>query len=285
MKAMKKCGSVLLAAVLLLGSLAVPAGAMEAPQEQVSSQGEDSVVYEVPVNEFTQDFEEGYEEGFSLRLEAEYQAENPEPDFETDMDTYGDEPAPLPEDSPLQTDDHIVYINGSKDKFRPFDGLKRSEAAKIIYSLQKAPPQAGENMFTDVPDNKWYTQCINALAALGIIQGYGHEFRPENYITRAEFVTILFRLFPEEQGDMQFTDVPADYWAYDEIASAAAKGWIGGDPGGTFRPGDQIKRCEAVAVMNRVLGRKADKAKINAAGKILQYLDMPYSHWSYYDEM
>ena len=60
------------------------------------------------------------------------------------------------------------------------------------------------------------------------------------------------------EAEPDFTDVPANYWAYTYIAKAAELGWIGGYTVGDkreFRPGNRINRAEVCAIINRMLGR------------------------------
>ena len=187
------------------------------------------------------------------------------------------------------TDEHIAYMNGSNDYMNPENNLTRAEAAKIIYTLLENP-LAGEegSSFADVPAGIWYEDYVNSMAAMELIEGYeGNVYKPDSFITRAEFVTILSRVYlPEEdQEDIAFSDVSSDYWAYDALKNAVARGWLKGYDGNTLKPEGNITRTEAILVLNRMLGRSPDKDAIDGEGKILQYLDVPYGYWAYYDIM
>ena len=82
---------------------------------------------------------------------------------------------------------------------------------------------------------------------------------------------------------LAFTDVSGSYWAADYIDEAAANGWIVGYGNGTFGPDKPITRAEVVTIVNRVLGREADKDYIAAnAGSVRTFPDVPSSHWAYY---
>ena len=115
-------------------------------------------------------------------------------------------------------------------------------------------------------------------------------FRPDNPIIRAEFVAISVRFYKaygievtEEVKKLAFTDVSGSYWAADYIDEAAANGWIVGYGNGTFGPDKPITRAEVVTIVNRVLGREADKDYIAAnAGSVRTFPDVPSSHWAYY---
>lgn len=189
----------------------------------------------------------------------------------------------------LNTEEHSAYVQGSEDFVKPDGPLTRAEAATMIYSLLREQPQELKATFPDVSETDWFYRPVLTLATLGAISGTPDgEYKPRNNITRAEFVTILSAFFPMSEGNIVFPDVAEDYWASQQIASAAAKGWISGYPDGTFGPSDNIKRCEAVKILNNALGRKPDKEAIDGSGatkKILRFLDLPFTHWAYYDIM
>ena len=187
------------------------------------------------------------------------------------------------------TDEHIAYMNGSNDYMNPENNLTRAEAAKIIYTLLENP-LAGEegSSFADVPAGIWYEDYVNSMAAMELIEGYeGNVYKPDSFITRAEFVTILSRVYLPEEGteDITFSDVPEGYWGYEALKNAVHRGWLEGYPDGSIKPENNITRTEAILVLNRMLDRSPDKNAINNAGKILQYLDVPYGYWAYYDIM
>ena len=79
-----------------------------------------------------------------------------------------------------------------------------------------------------------------------------------------------------------FSDVPESHWAYEEITTAAAYGWVTGIGGNRFAPDRLITRGEAAAMVNRMLGRLADKAAIDA-GQARPLPDVDDSHWAWYE--
>lgn len=76
-----------------------------------------------------------------------------------------------------------------------------------------------------------------------------------------------------------FSDVDSGHWAFTNISSAHAKGWINGYPDGTFRPGNSITRAEAVTIVNAVLSRKSGSSTL--AKDINPYNDLKSDHWAY----
>lgn len=182
--------------------------------------------------------------------------------------------------APDLTEEHAVYIQGYDDStFRPGGTMTRAEAAVIIVRLMKQVPDA-EPALTDVEEDAWYAQAAAVMTRLGALLTTGDgEFRPDEPITRAEFVYALARFFPVTAEEDRFADVPADYWARYAVNFAAEQGWLTGYEDGTFRPEASITRAEAVTVLNRVMARSGDEA----AGEyhIARFPDLPVSHWAF----
>ena len=187
---------------------------------------------------------------------------------------------PLPE-GPALRQDHVAYMAGFPGgTFQPETQLTRAQAAQILYRLLADPDSGtGDCGYTDVADSDWFAQPARALCALGIFDN-GAFFRPNDVITRAECVALLLRVNPQEGGTATFPDVPATHWAAQAIGAAAAQGWIGGYPDGTFRPENGLTRAEACAVLNRMLGRTGDNAQANKLMTLGLFADVPASHWA-----
>ena len=87
-------------------------------------------------------------------------------------------------------------------------------------------------------------------------------------------------------GGKAFSDIPGGYWALADIQTAIANGWIVGYPDGTFRGESDITRAEAVAVVNRSLGRRADTDYIaKNLSTLTRFTDISDKHWAYFDVM
>ena len=118
--------------------------------------------------------------------------------------------------------------------------------------------------------NPEYHNNISYLEKYDIIKGYSDKtFRPDDYVSRAEFVAMTVRYY-DLFNDVTFgattkkyTDVTTNYWAVKEISYAKNIGWLNGYADGTFRGDNNITRAEVVAVVNRATGRSADEDYIN----------------------
>ena len=137
--------------------------------------------------------------------------------------------------------------------------------------------------FSDVEQGKWYTEAVNALASLGIIQGSNGKFRPNDAITRAELASMIAQFAGLESASAaKFNDVGSRYWAAEEIAIAAKMGWIEGYPDGTFRPDATITRAEMMTLVNRALERvPSDEDHLLSKRVMLTFPDCKSGDWFY----
>ncbi|MBE5039327.1 S-layer homology domain-containing protein [Ructibacterium gallinarum] len=95
---------------------------------------------------------------------------------------------------------------------------------------------------------------------LGIMEGdEDGNMHFDDFITRAEFVTIALRLklygnVELYQEETRFLDVPSSHWASGLISMAEGMGIITGDVEGTFRPDAFVTYDEAVKILVCVAG-------------------------------
>ena len=189
----------------------------------------------------------------------------------------------------LITGEHVQYLKGyGNDLFGPTDNMSRAQVAQMFYNLLKDKDVPITVSFTDVPADAWYAESVGVLASIGILNGVGGgRYEPTRSITRAEFTAIAMRFARvDTSGADIFPDVNADDWFYDVVVSAVTYGWINGYADGTFRPNNTIARAEVTAIVNRMLGRSADKAYVDAHGdELTQFTDVSQYYWAYYEIM
>ena len=167
-----------------------------------------------------------------------------------------------------------MLISGYEDgTFRPDSSITRAETASLLRrSSEMYGYYINDDVFSDV--EMWAKQDINELAAAEVISGYGDgTFRPDNAVTRAEFVTMLMRIIGENGDTSAFADVNG-HWAEKYIDKAGEYGYINGYEDGTFRPDNNITRAEAVTIMSKVFGFAPD-------GTVSRFGDVTNSHWAF----
>jgi len=196
---------------------------------------------------------------------------------------------------------HGAYILGYPDgSFGHSRSMTRAEAAAIfarLLSERKGESIAigAQTKFEDVPFDAWYAGDVKYLSGYGVVTGITEKtFEPNKPVTRAEFTAMAVRFF-EVYGSgnakimeqyASFNDISDGYWAAKYIEAASARGWVKGYEDGSFRAGSNITRAEVVTLVNRLLGRSADKTFIDANLYCLNtFSDMSRDHWAFYDVM
>ena len=116
-------------------------------------------------------------------------------------------------------------INGYPDgTFGGALGITRAELVKILSVMlgvaSEDIPEAQNVTLSDISGH-WAEDYIKKFVAKGYILGYPEgDFRPDQFVTRAEVVTILNRItgITKVTGlPARFSDLTPDFWGYDEI--------------------------------------------------------------------
>ena len=114
----------------------------------------------------------------------------------------------------------IGYPDGT---FRPNQPITRAEVATVLANVRQLTNFTDNGLLSDI-DNHWARQFILAVVNAGAIVGYPDgTFRPDNYITRAEVVIVVNRLWNRSNAfrtDTIFPDVNINFWAYTYIMNA-----------------------------------------------------------------
>ncbi len=120
----------------------------------------------------------------------------------------------------------------------------------------------------------WAQGTIIQWTTNGYISGYPDgTFKPDNSITRAEFVVMVNKAMGyNKRGNAYFSDVSAAHWAYAEIMKGVEAGYITGNGDGTFRPDAPVTRQEAAVMISKILGLDQDYA---SAAKYVDYRYIP----------
>lgn len=106
--------------------------------------------------------------------------------------------------------------------------------------------------YTDT-NGHWAEKNIERLSRINVIKGYSdNTFRPDDYITRAELITVVNRLLKNTEKSYKYIpDVLSTDWYSDEIRKAIYSGVVQGNTEGKVRPNDYITREEAVLILQR----------------------------------
>ncbi len=157
---------------------------------------------------------------------------------------------------------YTIYVNAA-------DGNRIASAAVTF-----APGSVG---FQDVLPASWYYEAVKYVAAAGLMKGTGsNTFEPDKSMTRAMFVTVLYRLAgePSVSEGAAFTDVVPDSWYEDAVVWGSKNGVVKGVGGEKFDPVTPVSREQMAAFLYRY----ADHAGLEpgtdgAGGSISGYQD------------
>lgn len=132
---------------------------------------------------------------------------------------------------------------------------------------------------TDISGH-WAEKTIVALFKDHVLDGYASEgkllYKPSQAITRMELVRYLVKarqLKLSAASGLKFNDVKRlSEQDRQYIATAAAKGFVAGDPDGRFRAGDPVTRAEASSMLAKLL--KLEKKPTS------RFTDVSKFHWA-----
>ena len=107
-----------------------------------------------------------------------------------------------------------------------------------------------DNKVKDI-DGHWANKQISKFIENSYANGYeDNTFRPDNQITRAEFVKLVNKYFGfNDKGISNFKDINQKNWYYNDVCIAIQAGYINGYEDNTFRPDNLITREEAAKII------------------------------------
>lgn len=115
------------------------------------------------------------------------------------------------------------------------------------------------NPFSDVKESDWFFNTVKFASENGIMNGVSEsEFAPNQTLTRAMLVTILYRVegSPRLESDSKFSDVALTDWYGAPIVWAAENGIVNGVSETEFAPNSAITREQIAAIMYRYASAK-----------------------------
>lgn len=125
-------------------------------------------------------------------------------------------------------------------------------------------------------ETSWAKDAIRSVTINGYMNGSSiYEFNPNDYMTREEFATVIYRLMAYDKVVVSggvFKDVKPNRWSYDYINTLYSYGLVKGN-GNYFHPDDYITREEVAAVLYRAL----KGLNVNKTGT---YYDVTSDMWS-----
>ncbi|MEK4529580.1 S-layer homology domain-containing protein [Paenibacillus sp. FSL H8-0104] len=115
------------------------------------------------------------------------------------------------------------------------------------------------------------------------IQGFGADFRPDAFVTRAQMAAMLARNLPTEAAagsvnSVSYKDVSATHWATSEIQKAQSAGIMNGMSNTQFAPEGSITRAQMAMIAYRWMQQQASNTTVN--GPAVSFTDVSADLWA-----
>ena len=130
--------------------------------------------------------------------------------------------------------------------------------------------------FGDLTATAWYHDGVHYCLENGLMRGVsGGKFLPDGSTTRAQLVTILWRLegSPETTGAVRFGDVADGAWYTEAVRWAVGCGVVKGYDNGCFGPNDAVTREQMAAILYRYAQHKGYDVSAGEDTNILSFDD------------
>ena len=117
------------------------------------------------------------------------------------------------------------------------------------------------------------------------IQGFGADFRPDAFVTRAQMAAMLARNLPTEEAatgsttNVSYTDVSATHWATSEIQKAQSAGIMNGMSHTQFAPEGSITRAQMATIAYRWKQQQQGNTA-TTTGTVVSFTDVPADLWA-----
>lgn len=165
-----------------------------------------------------------------------------------DMPAVSPSPAPSPSPTPK------LPQGGSSGSgsYSPPAPAATAPPAETPAPTETSPPHNEVPRFTDTAGH-WGEAYITEAAARGLFSGYGDgRFAPDEPVTRAQFVTVLWRMAgrPEVSLEPPFTDTGGEISEFrSAIAWGYDRGYIDGISEDRFSPSGLLTREQAMKIL------------------------------------
>ncbi len=133
-------------------------------------------------------------------------------------------------------------------------------------------------LFNDI-DNHWAKNEILSMAQKGFAKGSNNMFRPDDNITRAEFISLMVRILNLDKVNAKanLSDVNTSDWFAEDVYTAVENNLVRGYNDNTFRPNTPITRQEIGTIIGSLLENNITTSEVS---EILSNYDDNVADWA-----
>lgn len=159
-------------------------------------------------------------------------------------------------------DEIVVFFTKDYTEENGHSPSRGGGSSKNEKPLETSKPEDSKPIATDTPEKKseytdisghWAETAIEYICQKGLMQGVGNNcFEPDAPLTRAMFVTVLYRIENEpETKAPKFTDIENGSWYENAIGWANENNIVYGISDTEFAPNMNITREQMAAILYR----------------------------------
>ncbi len=152
---------------------------------------------------------------------------------------------------------HTTELQNAREATCTEDGytgdLVCTACGETVEEGQVIPANCPSKAFTDLNTSSWYHEYTDFVISRGLMTGTGVAFNPNGNLTRAQLVTILYRMEgePAVEQENPFADVPEGKYYTEAVLWASAKGITTGVTDTKFDPNSNVTRAQMVTFLYR----------------------------------
>ena len=151
-----------------------------------------------------------------------------------------------------------------------------AERVDELYMNGSKTVYAAWEPFDDAGRGDWFYDSVVYVYENGLMDGVSDTlFDPDGTVTRAQLVTMLWRLDGEPSVNyaLPFTDVSGGEWYAEAVRWAAGEGIVNGVSDTEFAPNAAVTREQLAAILHRYAQHKGYDVSIGESTNILSYSD------------
>ena len=144
-------------------------------------------------------------------------------------------------------------------------------------------------VFTDVPRGTWAYNAINTCYEANIVHGYSDgTYQPGTAVDRGQMAVYIARVLTggtvpaPSPGTQSFTDVPTDFWAYNEIEYCKGQNVVQGY-GADYQPATTVDRGQMSVFIARAVSPFSEWPNLPSytPPTTPSFPDVPTTFWAY----